>query len=254
MGKLLRPRDRILLGLAILGDLYDEMRNPGGLVGASYKQMYGFTPKRYRKRNFTSLVSRSLKTGNIEKIIKGEEIFFRLTPSGKDKIKKDFPLIDFRNRRWDGIWRLVVFDIPENQAGARNRLREKLKELGFGMLQKSIWISPHNIVDDFREFLLANGLSETVFVLEARNIAGFSDQEMAEKVFKLKDLNRKYEEIIDDYSRMGEREEKKRFQFKRKYLEIAIKDPILPKELLPREWAGEKARKIVLGKIISANN
>ena len=45
-------------------------------------------------------------------------------------------------RRWDGYWRLVVFDIPEKKRQGRDALRSKLKELGFCQLQKSCFIHP----------------------------------------------------------------------------------------------------------------
>ena len=42
-----------------------------------------------------------------------------------------------RNRKkWDGKWRIVVFDIPEKKKAAREALRKKLKDLGFVELQK----------------------------------------------------------------------------------------------------------------------
>jgi CRISPR/Cas system-associated endoribonuclease Cas2 len=47
-----------------------------------------------------------------------------------------------RPARWDGRWRLVVFDVPEKHRNARFALSEKLKELGFCMLQKSLWVHP----------------------------------------------------------------------------------------------------------------
>ena len=50
------------------------------------------------------------------------------------KIKKDF---------WDGKWRIVSFDIPEKKKRARQSLREKLKDLGFCELQKSVFIFPY---------------------------------------------------------------------------------------------------------------
>ena len=45
--------------------------------------------------------------------------------------------------RWDKKWRLVMFDIPEKKKNSREVLREKLKELGFYMLQKSCFINPY---------------------------------------------------------------------------------------------------------------
>lgn len=43
---------------------------------------------------------------------------------------------------WDGGWRVISFDIPSNKKVTRQLLLNKLKELGFIMLQKSIWIHP----------------------------------------------------------------------------------------------------------------
>src|SRR3989344_2741780 len=57
--------------------------------------------------------------------------------------------------RWDKHWRLVVFDIPEHRRAARVALREKLKELGFRELQKSVLIHPfpcQNEIDFLVEF------------------------------------------------------------------------------------------------------
>ena len=45
-------------------------------------------------------------------------------------------------RKWDGYWRLVLFDIPERQKLGREALRSKLKQLGFFQLQKSCFIYP----------------------------------------------------------------------------------------------------------------
>lgn len=242
MSKLLRPQDRLLLGMALLADVFDEVRDVGGLVSASYKQVYGFVPNQYKKRNFANVVSRNLRTGNIEKILKGDEIFFRLTSEGKSKIQRDFPLVALRDRRWDKVWRIVVFDIPQKQAYLRNNLRKKLKQLGFGMLQESIWVSPHNIVADLREFLIALQIEEMVFVLEAKSIADFDDRELANKIFHLDTLNKEYKDLIENQH--GKLEEKR--DLKRLYLQIFLKDPLLPKELLPNGWLEEKARKAVL--------
>ncbi|MFH1631658.1 MAG: CRISPR-associated endonuclease Cas2 [bacterium] len=44
---------------------------------------------------------------------------------------------------WDGKWRIVVYDIPEKHRHARFVLRDKLKQIGFIKLQKSVWICPY---------------------------------------------------------------------------------------------------------------
>src|SRR3989344_5591963 len=47
-------------------------------------------------------------------------------------------------RRWDGKWRLVIFDIPEKRRGIRDRLRALVVRLGFLHLQDSVWVYPYD--------------------------------------------------------------------------------------------------------------
>lgn len=54
-----------------------------------------------------------------------------------DKLEIEVP------KRWDGFWRVIIFDIPEKHKPAREALREKLKGLGFYQLQKSIFVHPY---------------------------------------------------------------------------------------------------------------
>jgi DNA-binding transcriptional regulator PaaX len=47
----------------------------------------------------------------------------------------------------------VVFDIPEKLKRGRDALREKLKELGFYELQKSVFVFPYECRDEI-EFII----------------------------------------------------------------------------------------------------
>lgn len=47
-----------------------------------------------------------------------------------------------RQRRWDGKWRVVAFDISERQRGLRDKIRSELKETGFVCVQQSMWVYP----------------------------------------------------------------------------------------------------------------
>ncbi len=52
-----------------------------------------------------------------------------------------------KTKRWDGRWRVVLFDIPERRRGVRNRLRLFMQEYGFVRLQDSVWIYPYDCED-----------------------------------------------------------------------------------------------------------
>ena len=76
---------------------------------------------------------------------KEEKIILVLSDKGKRKVQEyDFDEMTLpRKRRWDGQWHLVIFDIPHKKKGAREALREKFRDLGMVMLQKSVWVWPY---------------------------------------------------------------------------------------------------------------
>lgn len=65
-----------------------------------------------------------------------------------DEIKLQIP------KRWDGKWRLVMFDVPHESKAARDALRRKLLDLKFYPLQKSVFITPYPCEDEI-EFISA---------------------------------------------------------------------------------------------------
>ena len=73
----------------------------------------------------------------------GQQIL-TLSENGKKRVLQfDLDRLQIkRPRKWDGYWRLVLFDIPEKYKLGREALRSKLKQLGFYQLQKSCFIHP----------------------------------------------------------------------------------------------------------------
>ena len=77
-----------------------------------------------------------------------------LTEKGKLKaLNYHFQEMKIKRENWDGKWRIVVFDIPEKLKKARDALREKLKELGFYELQKSVFVFPYECQKEI-EFII----------------------------------------------------------------------------------------------------
>lgn len=73
-----------------------------------------------------------------------------LTEKGQKRaIRFNFNTIKIRTPNiWDGLWRIVIFDIPEKYKWARLSLRDKLLALGFFQCQKSVYIYPHDCRDE----------------------------------------------------------------------------------------------------------
>lgn len=47
-------------------------------------------------------------------------------------------------KRWDGKWRIVIFDVREENKPTRDLVRKRLKNLGFILLQDSVWLYPYD--------------------------------------------------------------------------------------------------------------
>lgn len=72
------------------------------------------------------------------------EMIYELTERGKKKMRR-FALDTLKINRpikWDGRWRIIIFDIPERKGAARRAIQRKLNEMGFYQLQKSVWVHP----------------------------------------------------------------------------------------------------------------
>lgn len=71
-------------------------------------------------------------------------------------------LIHTIDKKRDGVWKIILFDIPETKRQVRNVLRSKLTSLGFKKWQNSIWISPFTLAPEIEDEL--NQLAKHFFI------------------------------------------------------------------------------------------
>ena len=132
-------------------------------------------------KEWKKINERSLRD-SIRKLYKSKMIDFRenqdgtvltvLTNKGKKQILKyDIDKIEIKKpARWDKLWRLVVFDIPEDKNLGRKALAAKLKELGFYPMQKSVYIYPYECKDEIDFITEIFELSPYVRFLRVKDI------------------------------------------------------------------------------------
>lgn len=108
-----------------------------------------FMKDKYHKYSFNRSIS-NLKNAGLITLEKNERgSFICLTPKGESKLRQ-LELIDFKikkSKRWDGKWRLLMFDVKEERKGARNKIRYTLRQIGFMRLQDSVWVYPYDCED-----------------------------------------------------------------------------------------------------------
>ncbi|HEX3095488.1 MAG TPA: hypothetical protein VHQ20_00015 [Patescibacteria group bacterium] len=98
------------------------------------------------------------------------DTMFRLTSQGLVELANDrysisedgAILIHTIDKKRDGVWKIILFDIPETKRSVRNVLRSKLTSLGFKKWQNSIWISPYTLAPEIEDEL--NQLAKHFFI------------------------------------------------------------------------------------------
>ncbi len=250
MHKLISPTEWLLLGVSGLFDLVESIKDPLDIVKNYYQNFYGYVPDRFKKHYFYSCFWRSLKTGYITKKIEKGRVILELTPSGKIKLKRKFTYIDLQDKEWDELWRLVIFDIEEIKKKKRDIFRNKLKELGFAQLQKSVWITPHDFLVDMKEFIEGTDLEENTILIETSHIFIDDIKGLVAKLWQIEEISLMYQEIYDklrslDSIRKVSDREQILYSLREKIIKVYMIDPFLPKEILPEDWLGEEVKELI---------
>lgn len=124
-----------------------------------------------RKQTIEKSVETLIRKGYVKKRFdKNGEVTLTLTQRGKWEAYIRFGSNDVLEKNWDGIWRVVVFDIPQDKNKLRKELRRAMSLFGFRMLQQSVWVYPY-ACDDFVSLLKSHlGVSHNVLYMKVSYI------------------------------------------------------------------------------------
>lgn len=139
----------------------DLLNNPGHYA-------YGSGWDYPLKKTSISQALKRLRENGLVDFLDDEEILVRLTDRGREKVV--LAKIRLDNRKWDGKWRLVIFDVPEKRRAIRDLLRSKLKQWDFIYLQQSVWASKKDCAKLLRAFIKHVGIEDWVLVVESDSI------------------------------------------------------------------------------------
>jgi len=136
----------ILKFLGIGGVLLAAIAAPNAVAAFKFllKDENYISWKKFNQSTARQYISRLEKRRLIKRKMKGRRSEMILTKKGREELLKyGVDKIKLKNdKRWDGKWRVVIFDIPENKKQARDALRSKFKNLGMLQLQKSVFVYP----------------------------------------------------------------------------------------------------------------
>jgi DNA-binding transcriptional regulator PaaX len=174
---------------------------------------------------------------------------FALTTAGQQQVWGALDPEARWARSWDRTWRLAMFDVPQARVALRTKLRRKLRELQFGWLQNSVWLSPDPVSELMRELNARKVSVESLLFIEGRPAGGENDAELVAGAWdfaRLAKLHADYLKLLRqrpaagrmaksvDWSAWADAES-------RAWQAIARVDPFLPDALLPAGYAGKAA-------------
>ncbi|MDR4926977.1 phenylacetic acid degradation operon negative regulatory protein PaaX [Peribacillus simplex] len=201
-------------------------------------------------------VSRMVKQGWIQSEKLGNKSYYFLTDRGVQRMDEAANRIyKMKPNEWDGKWRILMYTIPEDKRQLRDDLRKELLWSGFGSFSSGCWISPNDLEKQINRLIEKYDIKEYVDFFISDYKGPKENQSLVEKSWHLEEIENKYEEFIEKYSKQfivhqsiinrGEMSDAdcfvERTNLVHEYRKFLFIDPGLPKELLPSKWNGNHA-------------
>jgi phenylacetic acid degradation operon negative regulatory protein len=210
----------------------------------------------YREQVVRVAVSRMMKQGLLQSERSGNKSHYQLTDKGMGQLAESVGrMTKLQNHKWDGQWRVIMYNLPEEKRQVRDELRKELQWKGFGNLSNGCWVSPNNLEDEVAYLISKFEIEEYVHLFLSEHIVPESPFSIVEKCWRLEGIAEKYEDFINVYSKKfiiyqsmiqnGEISDEECFiertHLLHDYRKLLLLDPFLPKELLPERWNGHHA-------------
>jgi len=186
----------------------------------------------------------------------GRRSFYSLTEAGHRRFEHAYRRIyeDARNS-WDGEWRLVLLAGDALAPAARDALRRELLWEGYGAIAPGVLAHPSARSEELMAILQAAGAHDKVVALQARTLGALSSRplkDIVDQCWRLGEVAAAYQDFVDAFRpvarAMRGRDVDARQCFiartllMHEFRRVQLRDPLLPRQLLPAEWPGDTAR------------
>lgn len=135
-------------------------------------------------------ISRSIKNlageGLVECFQTDCQSYFRLSEEGRKRLNNNAIDDDTAivTNNWDGYWRIIILDLPEERKNEREALRYLLKKAGFVCMKNSVWISMYPYENLFTNIKKDLGLSSEMMIIVTDKIDQETKKEFLNSIKK----------------------------------------------------------------------
>ncbi|MDK9713260.1 MAG: phenylacetic acid degradation operon negative regulatory protein PaaX [Sulfuritalea sp.] len=189
----------------------------------------------------------------------GRRSYYSLTATGRRRFEHAYRRIyDDPRQQWDGGWQVVFVGGGLLAPAQRDALRRELLWEGFGVIAPGVLAHPYADNESVLDILQATGTHDKVVVIEGRTLGALSSRPLQELVRECWNLDT----IAEDYKRFSdcfrpvvraikaarELDPEQAFCVRtlmiHEFRRVQLRDPQLPRQLLPGDWPGDVARQI----------
>ena len=189
----------------------------------------------------------------------GRRSYYSLTTTGRRRFEHAYRRIyDDPRLPWDGDWQLVLMPGDNPPAAQREVLRKELLWEGFAAIAPGVMAHPSNQSESLLDILQGTGTHDKVVVLQARTLGALSSRplkELVEECWNLGRIAEDYQQFIDRFRPVArvlrntanldpEQCFVIRTLLMHEFRRVQLRDPQLPKQLLPADWHGDTARSL----------
>jgi phenylacetic acid degradation operon negative regulatory protein len=243
----LRPRAKSLL-MTIWGDM---IAPHGGAVWLGSLIRLA-APLGLNERLVRTGVHRLVRDGWLTSTQIGRRSYYSVTEFGRRGMQDDAHRRIYAAARapWNGNWQLVLTGLGAIDAPTRERLKRELRWLGYGVVAPGVFAHPGADAEALGRLLARLDVADRVQVM---NAAAVGDHDLLRASWDLDGLAAAYRRFLDHFRPVWQALEAAprldprhcfivRLMLIHEFRRVILRDPELPDELLPADWAGAAAR------------
>ncbi len=189
----------------------------------------------------------------------GRRSYYSLTATGRRRFEHAYRRIyDDPRQEWDGSWKVVITAASTLAPAQRDVLRRDLLWQGFGHIAPGVLAHPGADEELLLDILQNTGTHDKVVVIQGGTLGALTSRPLQELVRECWNLDA----IAEDYKRFADcfRPVARAIRAARdldpeqafcvrtllihEFRRVQLRDPQLPKQLLPSDWPGDTARQI----------
>lgn len=189
----------------------------------------------------------------------GNKSYYSVTALGRRRVDDGVKRVyQSPNHAWDGKWRILTYSFPEEKRELRNEIRKELMWTGFGMVANSTWVSPNPLEDQVLKMIQTYKIEDYAMLFSSSSVISHDNQAIVARGWDLQKISADYDIFIEKYqTKLAELQEKalnnllcdrecfiERTSIVHEYRKFLFQDPGFPRDLLPDDWSGTKAREL----------